>query len=42
MNPADIPAVKQVIREVDFVKAGDLVEKALACENAAQVRALVS
>jgi phosphoenolpyruvate-protein phosphotransferase/dihydroxyacetone kinase phosphotransfer subunit len=42
LNPADIPAVKQAIREVDFVKAGDLVEKALACENAAQVRALVS
>ncbi len=41
-NPVDIPAVKQTIRAVDFNKAQRLVEKALACENAAQVRALVS
>jgi phosphoenolpyruvate-protein kinase (PTS system EI component) len=42
LNPADIPAVKQAIREVDYVKTGYLVEKALACESAAQVRSLVS
>jgi len=36
MNPADIPAVKQTIRAVDFNEAQRLVEKALACESAAQ------
>jgi phosphoenolpyruvate-protein phosphotransferase len=42
MNPADIPAVKQAIREVDLEQAQKLAEKALGCESAAQVRSLVS
>ena len=42
MNPADIPAVKQAIRRVNFHEAQELVDQALACENASQVRMLVS
>jgi len=40
MNPSDIPEVKRAIREVDFEKAQEVAKEALACESAAQVRAL--
>lgn len=42
MNPADIPAVKQALRGVDFEQAQKLAETALACESAAHVRSLLS
>ncbi len=40
MNPAEIPLVKAILRQVDLASAKQLAEKALECENAAAVRGL--
>lgn len=38
MNPADIPAVKACLRQLDIIAAQALAEAALQCSSAAQVR----
>ena len=40
MNPAEIPQVKAVLRQIDLASARRVAEKALRCENAAAVRRL--
>ncbi len=39
--PADVPAVKAAVREVDLAPARQLAEQAQACASAAEVRALL-
>jgi phosphoenolpyruvate-protein kinase (PTS system EI component) len=40
LNPAGIPRIKSILRELTMERARDLAEQALRCQTSAEVREL--